>query len=391
MKRIVILCDGTWSRWDSRTPTNVIRLAQALSAEDAGGVAQVPVYIRGVGAGNGVTGLNQTLDKLLGGAFGWGLMENIVEAYRHLVFLWEPGDEIYIFGFSRGAYTARSLTGLIRATGIVGRDALDRIPEAAARYRWRAPETHPQSEESHAFRARLSPRVVTSPEESAWRAARGAPPAPQLRIAYLGIWDTVGALGVPPVVPVLGRLTARRHEFHDARLSSMVRAARHAVALDERRRPFEPTLWNNVAALNGEAGGKAAYSQLWFLGDHGSVGGGGDIRALSSIALRWIVEGAEEAGLAFDPGWLRSFRDEEDEMGPLNGSAPRSGLIGWITRLRRRDREGPGSFEELHPAVYRRWSAPATGAPPYRPGSLSRIEAQLLARREAERSGPATA
>lgn len=275
MKRIIILCDGTWNRADSRTPTNVVRLAQAVSPVGADGVVQVPVYVMGVGTGEGVTRVSRTLDTLLGGAFGWGLLGNVEEAYRHLAFLWHPGDEIHVFGYSRGAYTARSLVGLIRSTGIIGRDALDLIPEAIRRYRTLGdPTTHPAHEESHAFRLRTSLRVVTSAEEAAWRLANGHPAAPVLRIAYLGVWDTVGALGVPRHVPLFGRLTARKYRFHDADLSGMVRAARHALALDERRGTFRPALWRNVAALNAGAVGEP-YRQLWFVGDHGAVGGGG--------------------------------------------------------------------------------------------------------------------
>jgi uncharacterized protein (DUF2235 family) len=109
MKRIVVLCDGTWNSSDSQTPTNVVRFGQAMQRCDELGVIQVPIYIQGVGTGEGPTKLSRKLDSALGGALGWGLMDNIEEAYRHLIFIYEPGDEIYILGFSRGAYTARSL------------------------------------------------------------------------------------------------------------------------------------------------------------------------------------------------------------------------------------------------------------------------------------------
>lgn len=385
MKRIVILCDGTWNRSDSRTPTNVVKLAQALLPLDSAGVVQVPIYIQGVGTGEGVTKLSRKLDALFGGAFGWGLLENIEEAYRHLVFLYEPGDELYIFGFSRGAYTARSLTGFIRSTGIVNRDALDRIPEALRRYRTLDdPErTHPNSEESHAFRAEVSPRVVTSSKEADWRRLKGLPPAPLLRVAFLGVWDSVGALGVPAHIPLLGELAKRRYRFHDANLSSLVKSARHAVALDERRRSFDPTRWTNVAELNAEAPDPTSepYQELFFAGDHGSVGGGGDIVDLSNIALRWLIEGAQEAGLAFDPIRVAAFQAHENPLGPLrNSTVPPRGLADWLTRLFPRDRTGPASTRELHPSVVQRWAAlpDREGATPYRPGSLAVISAELM-------------
>ncbi|SLN74567.1 hypothetical protein ROJ8625_04062 [Roseivivax jejudonensis] len=206
MKRIVILCDGTWNRSDSKTPTNVVQLGQAVAPVATDGTVHVPIYIQGVGTGEGVTRLSRKLDAVLGGAFGWGLLDNIAEAYRHLVFLYKPGDEIYIFGFSRGAYTARSLTGFIRSTGIVNRDSLNLIPEAISRYRTldQPKRTHPSSNASHDFRARLSPRVVTREVETDWRSAKGMPDVPRLRINFLGVWDSVGALGVPAHIPVLG-------------------------------------------------------------------------------------------------------------------------------------------------------------------------------------------
>lgn len=387
MKRIVIFCDGTWNRSDSTTPTNVVQLARAVEPSDASGIVQIPIYIQGVGTDDGVTWLSRTLDRTLGGAFGWGLLENIVEAYRHLVFLYEPGDAIQIFGFSRGAYTARSLAGFIRSTGIVNRNALDRIPEAIRRYRTMGdPTTHPDSDESHRFRSELSPGLVTSRQEAEWRRAQGRPDAPRLRIDFLGVWDTVGALGVPAHVPVIGSLTRRRYRFHDADLSSMVASARHAVALDERRRAFEPARWTNVAELNAAAPDPAAqpYRELFFAGDHGSVGGGGDIRDLSSIALDWMIEGAERAGLRVNASQRDAIRAECKPLGPLcNRSEPPRGLGESITRFRPRDRTGPERLDELHDSVLTRWSD-TTLPKRYRPGSLSTVNAAILAWHEAQ-------
>lgn len=384
MKRIVILCDGTWNSSDSRTPTNVVRFSQALSSTGDRGVVQVPIYIQGVGTGRGPTRISRKLDSVLGGGFGWGLMANIEEAYRHIVFLYDPGDEIFILGFSRGAYTARSLVGLIRSTGIIARDALHRVPEAIGRYRvLDDPKTHPSTDESHAFRADISPEIATSEAERAWRAARGMPAPHLLRIRYLGVWDSVGALGVPAQVPLLGQLTSRRYRFHDANLSSMVSAARHAVALDERRRAFTPTRWENVSALNAKCGrtdGPPPYQELFFPGDHGSVGGGGDITDLSSIGLRWIIEGAQEAGLAFSAPHFARVRSEENPLGPLrNTTEPPTGFLNWVLRRNPRDREGPERLEELHASALTRWTAEAKGRAfkPYRPGSLRRVETQL--------------
>lgn len=364
----------------------------------ADGVQQVPIYVEGVGSGRGVTWLSRTSDKILGGALGWGLMQNVVEAYKHLVFMHEPSDEIYIFGFSRGAYTARSLTGFIRCTGIVDRDMLHKLPEAIARYKKRDdPTTHPNSQESHTFRANLSLRVVTSEREAAFRADALMPPAPRVNIAYLGVWDTVGALGVPGHLTVAPLLNGRKHEFHDADLSSLVRSARHAIALDEQRPSFAPTRWDNVDELNEARSGDdltdarrrddltdarlrddAPYQERFFAGDHGSVGGGGDIHDLSSITLEWVARGAEAAGLALDPERMESVRAAQNPNGPLHNFREQKFSL---MRLRKKDRTGPSKVEEVHNAVHQRWAmeGKSAGFQPYRPGSLKSLEPDLMA------------
>lgn len=392
MKRIAILCDGTWNRSDSKTPTNVVQTAQAMELVDATGISQIPIYVQGVGTGSGVTSVSKKADQMLGGAFGLGLLENIEEAYRHLVFLYQPGDEIYIFGFSRGAYTARSLTGFIRSTGIIERHQLDRIPEAIARYRRLGDETtHPSSDESHSFRADISPRMVTSEKEATWRENQGLPEAHLLKVSYLGVWDSVGALGVPVHIPVLGRLTANKYRFHDADLSSMVSAARHAVALDETRRSFAPTRWTNIEDLNAEVrhSDELPYQERFFLGDHGSVGGGGDIRDLSSIGLSWVLEGAQQCGLAFDARRLQKIEKEHNAMGPLsNVSEPPRSFIDWLTRLRPLDRDAPASINDLHPSVIKRLAAEAKSSThqAYQPGSLTPLTDEIAWLLEDDRS-----
>lgn len=395
MKRIVILCDGTWNRSDSRTPTNVVRLAQAMQPVDPLGIVQVPIYLEGVGNGRGPTRLSRWVDRAAGGAFGWGLMRSVEDAYRNLVFAYTPGDEIFIFGFSRGAYTARSLTGLIRSTGIIDRHRLHLIPEAIARYRrMDDPATHPGSDESHAFRLRVSPQVTTSAREAAWRDAEGAPAAHPLRIRYLGVWDSVGALGVPRTIPLLSRWTARKYRFHDADLSSLVASARHAVAIDEHRAAFEPTHWHNIADLNDQADDPTArpYRELFFPGDHGSVGGGGDIRDLSSIALRWVIEGAQTAGLGFDAREVRRIAREGNPMGPLNNwLTPPRGVLDWMMRRKVFHRPGPRRMADVHESACLRYTAEAKGEgyTPYRPPTLDGVGAEIAAWHVAQQSGAA--
>lgn len=356
---------------------------------DSVGVVQVPIYVHGVGSGEGVTTFSRTFDRILGGAFGWGLYRNVVDAYRHLVFAYEPGDEIYIFGFSRGAFTARSLTGFIRATGIIPRSKLYLLPEAVERYQKKGEtHTHPNSDASHKFRLRISSDICTSPVEQSWRRDNNEVVGDLLRIRFLGVWDSVGALGVPRHIPVLRGFGRRRYEFHDADLSSIVSSARHAVALDERRRAYQPTRWENLEELNRDAASdEAPYRELFFVGDHSSIGGGGVATDLSSIALDWIVEGAAAVGLEFNATRVAALQSERNPLGPLsNRKESRNRLLRRLNRLFQKDRDGPRRFADMHDSVYTRWSAEPSQSHPvaYRPGSLRGIDALLVARHRAQ-------
>ncbi len=205
-KRIVICCDGTWNRPEQPVPSNVVRTARAVLPTGRDGVSQVVFYDEGVGTGN-------RIDRLLGGAFGDGLVRNIADAYRFLVHNYAAGDELFLFGFSRGAYTARSLAGLLRNSGLLHKAHADRFTAAFDLYRRQ--DAPPSSPEAQAFRAAHSREVG---------------------VHFLGVWDTVGSLGIP--LRGLRYLTMRRHQFHDVELSGSMRNAFQALAVDERRFPF---------------------------------------------------------------------------------------------------------------------------------------------------------
>ena len=177
----------------------------------------------------------------------------------------------------------------------------------------------------------------------------------------------MGALGVPGHLALARRLN-RGLGFHDTTLSGLVRAARHAVAIDERRRTFPPTLWDNLDAMNG--GAEGPYAQRWFPGDHGSVGGGGAVTALSDEALLWIAEGAIAAGLALDPAAVTAWRGGCDCLGPLASPKP---LWRRLLTLDSADRTGPARMGDLAEAALRRWRSD----PGYRPRTLRRV-ARLL-------------
>lgn len=174
MKRLVLCCDGTWNSADQERdgvpcPTNVVRLAYRVAKRD-GQTPQIVYYDQGVGTGN-------VVDRYSGGAFGEGLEDNILDAYRFLVANYESGDELFLFGFSRGAFTARSIGGMIRKCGILRRDSVQHYRDAVALYR---NEAHPDDDGPNNFRKQYSVDGATD-----------------TKIKCIGVWDTVGSLGIP--------------------------------------------------------------------------------------------------------------------------------------------------------------------------------------------------
>jgi uncharacterized protein (DUF2235 family) len=382
MKRIAIFIDGTWNRPDAEHPTNVVRLSRCVLGSDADGNTQQVIYSPGVGSGRGNNWLGRKMDRVLGGALGWGLTDIIEEAYRNLVFAYEPGDEIYIFGFSRGGFAARSLAGLIRSCGIPPRRHLNRIPEAMARYVSRDPSTKPDDPTSYLFREDFAPYTATSPAEFKWRRDRGQSEAIQFSIAYLGIWDTVKALGLPKFLPGAARFNAK-YEFHDADLSRSVDAARHAIAIDERRKTFPASPWANLERLNEDAPTREnpPYAQQWFPGNHGSVGGGGARVGLSSVPLTWITQGAERAGLRMT--WTEFDRVAtrfEPAKEALNNKFGPVGISGLLLNGMQVDRDGPKEVEDIAVATLDRFRADAD----YRPNTLNFVKDDLSGRSDTE-------
>src|ERR1043165_4071997 len=205
MRRLVVCCDGTWKTADDGVVTNVVKLMDLVLPMAAGGTPQIIYYGKGVGSGN-------FLDRFFGGAFGDGLETNVKDAYRFLVQNYAEDDEIYLLGFSRGAFTARSLAGLIRCSGLVRKENAGHITEAYKVYR-----------EKHDLGA-------DKPSAIAFRAKYSR----QVRIKFIGVFDTVGALGVP-IGTLLRRATIQEHGFPDTTLSSYVDNAFHALAIDEGR------------------------------------------------------------------------------------------------------------------------------------------------------------
>lgn len=378
MRRLVFCCDGTWNHSESAYPTNVLKLARAIPGVAEDGVSQVVFYLEGVGTGRGTGNFAKKIDRLGGGMFGWGLLQNVVDAYKNLVFNYRPGDEIYIFGFSRGAHTARSLAGMIRSVGILDRDRIHMLPEAIKRYQNRGATGHPDAPENCAFRWENSRSVTTGGAEREWRKLHhpetDLTEVVPLKITYLGVWDTVGAMGVPSFLWI-SKLFNKRYTFHDFALSSSVASARHAIAIDERRATFPDAPWDNLDELNARRpdGTELPYQQLWFPGDHGSVGGGGDITGLSDDALTWVVEGAVAKGLQLTPGFLAAAAHSVDHAAPLvNITSQKWSFTSWAMSMVTKDRSGPQLLSDVAPSARKRWVDDG-----YRPGTLKRVAIDL--------------
>ena len=278
MKRIVICADGTWNERDQidkkskkRRPTNVTKLARAVLPQAVDGTHQVVFYHDGLGT-------RGWADKYTGGAFGHGIERNIRSLYRSIVYNYQAGDELYFFGFSRGAFTVRSLAGFMNFAGLVEKDDDFFVPDLYACYE-------------------SGNGPGTAQWEHANRKVKGTRPCPPIKM--IGVWDTVGALGAPGA---MGQwIHPGKYRYHDVSLTPAIENAFHALAVDERRKPFAPTLWTRPASWSG------SLVQAWFPGVHSNVGGGYSPDGLANGALRWILGEAAALGLEFDVGYLKPF------------------------------------------------------------------------------------
>jgi len=277
MANIVICADGTWNRPEEDIekdfPTNVLKLARAVkpSADD---VKQHVFYDWGLGSYH---------NSVSAGATGRGIHKNILDGYRYIVQNYYPDDHIYLFGFSRGAYTVRALSGLINNCGILKRADANFISQAWKIYKSPSAKNQPNAEAATLFR------------ENHCHTSR--------KVHFVGVWDTVGALGIP--FSLMG-LFERHDEFYDTKMGSNVSIARHALAIDEKREDFEPTVWTSRQGVD--------LKQVWFAGVHSDVGGSyppdkqTGIRS-SDAPLAWMLDEAIRAGLEIEPHIRNSLTD----------------------------------------------------------------------------------
>ncbi len=292
MKRLLICSDGTWNTPESPHVTNVGHMARAIKPRSADGTEQVVFYDWGVGT-------DDKLDSLSGGAIGAGIDKNIKDAYRFLVHNYQPGDELWFFGFSRGAYTVRSCIGLLRNCWLLEKAKAGLIDKAYHIYRTK---WHADADNAQQFRE---------------------PNAQAVTIKFLGVWDTVGALGIP--LSIFRSSNHERYQFHDTAISSTVENAYHALAIDEKRKPFKPTLWQTTKE-------RKRTEQSWFAGVHSDIGGGYREAGLSHLALRWMVEKASMCGLELDNNYLSAIYAQNNESRLHNSYTGAMHLLGSSQR-----------------------------------------------------------
>ena len=348
-RRLVLMFDGTWNK--AQTRTNVECFRKLVADADAAGSRQICKYIVGVGVAPGI-------EHLLGGAFGMGLSGNVAEGFQWLSQSWNEGDEIWLFGFSRGAYTARSLGGLIRKCGLLRPDTSGVVTQAAvdAAYALYRNALHPDHPAMQAFRAAHSREVP---------------------IRFIGVWDTVGALGIPGAASWFPFARAR-YAFHDTELSKIVQYAYQALALDEHRADFAPTKWTRPAASLAPGESRTAWKpeqteveQRWFAGAHADVGGGEKTDGaghtpdtLPEIALAWMQAKAAGAGLVFGSDFVTAT---DAELGIPNDTYAQ--FMYGIYKLFKPPFQrtlGGGVNETVDASVWAKWNA----QPEYRPPSL---------------------
>lgn len=292
MKRLVLCFDGTWEARASYRgrfgddPTNVEKTHIAVLKKDTQGILQVTAYYRGIGT--------KRLSRLWSGMTGAGISETICDAYAFIVdnFILQE-DELYLFGFSRGAYTARSLSGFMQWIGALKKQKLSSLPDCYEQYRL------PESKRDPAFRGEQLQEIRLGDTS--------------IPIRFLGVWDTVGSLGIP--IPGVNSIFDRRYVgFHDTELSKDVSYAFHALAVHELRSAFAPALWSTKRPGQ-------TVEQAWFPGTHCGLGGGNPSHSLSDGAFLWMICHAERLGLEFDHAYLKQVAqpDCRDEIYDSSG------------------------------------------------------------------------
>ncbi|KAK4662333.1 uncharacterized protein QC763_700540 [Podospora pseudopauciseta] len=309
-KRLIVCCDGTWmnslGKKGYEPPSNVTRISRVLCRTCSDGRPQIINYFAGVGTANG-------LDQFTGGAFGMGLDADIREVYNFLCTNYVDGDDIILIGFSRGAFTARSVADMVASVGLLTPEGLDKffaifddyenmgsssrdtddfLIDGLEEYKGQHGQKKIEWEErrKETYKRGLREKKLTRDTFHAGAGEIGE----EIKIKALAVWDTVGTLGIPPA-PVIGvRGSADQWRFTNTQISAKVENAFQALALDEPRYAFRPALWERVP------GSTTNLKQVWFPGNHGNVGGGWWDQQISDITLAWMCDQLSTLGLEFN-------------------------------------------------------------------------------------------
>jgi len=341
MKRLIICCDGTWNSPEQEdngvpSPTNVFKLYNAIADKDNDlNISQLKYYHPGLGSEGGF------LQSLGGGAFGVGISRHICSAYHWLASHYEEGDQIYLYGFSRGAFTVRSLSGFL-GCGLLNLNNVD-VNES-----WE--QVHKAYKQ--AYRKKKPLQHLDHQDWNYFHHGEATP------IRFIGVWDTVGALGIPDDLELLNIFdNKKKWQFHNTDLGNHIETARHAMAIDEIRSSFCVTRWKNAESHPDAV-------EKWFPGVHADVGGGYANCDLSHGALIWMITESAATELKFRNGTALSF--SMDPLGVMHNS-----YRGIFAKLRSRPRNIPSMGIEnkqlFHPGALKRQQASPISYRPYHP------------------------
>ncbi len=299
MGRNLVMClDGTAGQVRGKGDSNSVRLYELLDFSDE--TAQLAYYDPGVGTFSSPgawTPFARWFSRMGGLIWGAGLRENLGDAYLWLMRTWQPGDRIYVFGFSRGAFTARALTGMLRLIGLMRPGSENQLQYAIAQYARRGGEKAIAWDEIHRFSGLFARQID----------GRSTIP-----VEFLGVWDTVKAMGLIRTAP----------KWPYTRTTPNALRIRHAVSIDERRRPFREYL--------SDVEKPERLEEVWFAGVHSDVGGTyPDDPRLSTIALKWMLDGAVAAGLRVDEKAVRRAFENVSQA----DAAATAHRNGWVWSL----------------------------------------------------------
>jgi len=387
MKHIVVCSDGTGNTDIKGRGTNVFKLYEAVDVIGhrlgTASIQQIAFYDDGVGTERAL------LRRILGSVAGWGLSRNVKELYTEVARVYEPGDKLFLFGFSRGAFTVRTLAGMITNCGIVD---IAKFPDKsglqkAVKRIYREYRKRYRTILGRFFFGKPGPDALAYSRSVSVRDDRHAPDG-RIELEFIGVWDTVDAVGLPFHISDISNELVWRFKFPDPRLSNQVKRACHALAIDEERHSFKPVLWENDSRIQ----------QVWFAGVHSNIGGGYPRQGMSLVSLDWMMAQAEKSGLRLLPqvrNLYAALQNVDDKL-----YDPRAGLgvfYRWRPRNIRKlcaernitepcvhisaieraahgtDSYAPGNLPPTHKIV----STPWPGSPPLSDTMIENINATL--------------